>query len=440
MKSVFLVLVLCPAAVLAQTQLPPGTSSPDAAPSARPQPAGDRQAAEEKIDGKDFAGARPLLEKYLRQHPGDARAMFDLGYVEDAGGHGDLAAADYRKAIAADPKQFEARLALGLLLAQQGNFDEAREQITAATELTPEPANPSAQAEAYRTLARLDRTSDPGKARDSLIAALKLSPETPGDLLLTAQIAESNGDAALAQDAYERVLAPQRRASASEAAAANSGLAGLLIRERKYAEAEPLLKSALERDPRDTAINAQLATALIGQGKQDEALPILETLSHLEPDNPSVNEMLAEAYSQAGHPEKAEPIFARLAQHDPKNEDILASQGENLLREKLYPQAQTVLERAVELKPEDGEAWSGLAFAASENKQYQTALKALSMRAKFLPETPASYFLWATSYDNLHQSKAAQDYYRKFLAAADGKFPDQEWQAQHRLVALGGQH
>jgi tetratricopeptide (TPR) repeat protein len=440
MKSVFLTLILSTSPLLAQTQLPPGTQSPDAAPSPRQQPAGDRQAAEEKIDARDFAGARPLLDKYLKQHPDDARAIFDLGYVEDASGHADAAAQNYRKAIAADPKQFEAHLALGLMLAQQGNFDDARDLVTAATELTPEPPNPSAQAEAYRTLARLDRVSDPVRARDALIAALKLSPETPADLLLTGQIAESNGDAVLAQDAYERVLAPQRRASPAETAAANSGLAGLLIHEHKYSEAEPLLKSALERDPHDTAINAQLATALIGQGKQEEALPILETLSQLEPDNPSVNEMLAEAYSQAGHPEKADPLFAKLAQRDPKNEDILASQGANLLREKLYPQAQSVLERAVELKPDDGEAWSGLAFAASENKQYQAALKALSMRAKYLPETPASYFLWATSYDNLHSTKAAQDYYRKFLAAANGKFPDQEWQAQHRLVALGGQH
>jgi hypothetical protein len=67
-------------------------------------------------------------------------------------------------------------------------------------------------------------------------------------------------------------------------------------------------------------------------------------------------------------------------------------------------------------------------------------LNALSMRSKYLSETPATYFLWATSYDSLHLSKQAQDYYRKFLTAADGKFPDQEWQAKHRLVALGGSH
>ena len=399
-----------------------------------------REAAESKIEQKDFEGARPLLEKYLSQNPADARALFDLGYVEDAGSHEDAAAADYRKAIAADPKQFEARLALGLLLAHQGKYDEAREQMQQATLLTPEPPNPAAQAEAFRTLAELDRSSDPPAARDALVAALKLSPETPADLLLTAQIAEANDDMELAQTAYQRLLASHPAPSASVAAAATGGLAQLLIKQTKYSDAEPLLKSALARDPRDPALNAQLATALLAQGKNDEALPVLETLRQLEPGNASVDQMLADAYSQAGHPEKADPIYARMALANPGNEDVLAAQGENLIRERLYPQAQEVLERAVKLKPDDGDAWSGLAFAASENKQYQITLQALSMRAKYLAETPATYFLWATSYDNLHLSKQAQEYYHKFLAAADGKFPDQEWQAKHRLVALGGSH
>jgi tetratricopeptide (TPR) repeat protein len=426
----------------AQNQLPPGTHDPDSAPTAGKKAAqsnSGREAAEAKIDQRDFEGARPLLQKYLSQNPGDARALFDLGYVEDAGGHDEAAAADYRKAIAADPNQFEAHLALGLLLAHQAKFDQAREQLQQATLLSPQPPNPTAEAEAFRSLAELDRSSNPPAARDALMAALRLSPETPNDLLLTAQIAEANGDLELAQTAYQRVLATHE-ASASLQSAANAGLAQLLLKQKKYSDAEPLLKSALERDPHDPGLNAQLATALLAQGKDDEALPVLETLRQLEPGNASVDQMLADAYSQAGHPEKADPIYARMAQAQPNNEDILASQGENLLRERQYLQAQTVLERAVQLKPDDGDAWSGLAFAASENKQYSIALHALTMRAKYMQETPATYFLWATSYDNLHQSKQAQEFYHKFLAAADGKFPDQEWQAKHRLVALGGSH
>jgi tetratricopeptide (TPR) repeat protein len=427
---------LLPAELPAQNQLPPGTQVPDAAPPAPPQ----REAAESKIEQKDFEGARPLLVQYLSQNPGDARALFDLGYVEDAANHQDAAAADYRKAIAADPKQFEASMALGLLLAHQGKYEEARVQIQQATLLTPDPPNPAAQAEAFRTLAKLDRTADPTAARDALVAALKLSQETPDDLLLTAQIAEANDDPDLAQTAYQRLLSGHPAPSPSVAAAATGGLAQLLIKQKKYADAEPLLKSAVERDPHDPALNAQLATALLAQGKTDEALPVLETLRQLEPDNPAVDQMLADAYSEGGHPEKADPIYARLALAKPGNEEILAGQGQNLLREHLYNQAQQVFERAVKLKPDDGDAWSGLAFAASENKQYQVALDALSMRSKYLPETPVTYFLWATTCDNLHQSKQAQDYYRKFLTASNGKFPDQEWQARHRLVALGGSH
>jgi tetratricopeptide (TPR) repeat protein len=433
-------MILTPTAFAVQNQLPPGTQMPDAAPPAQKQASGDRQTAEEKIDQKDFDGARPLLEKYLVQHPADARALFDLGYVEDAGSHQAAAEADYRKAISADPKQFEARLALGLLLAQQGKFDGAREQIQQATQLTPEPPNPAAQAEAFRTLAKLDRSSDPPAARDALVAALKLSPETSADLLLTAQIAEANGDTEVAQSAYQKLLAAKPAPSATQVSAANGGLAQILIKEKKYADAEPLVRSALERDPRDPALNAQLATVLIGEGKNDEALPVLETLNQLEPDNASVGQMLADAYIQAGHPEKADAIYTRMVLADPGNEDILAAQGQNLLREQRYPDAQEVFERAAKLKPDDGDAWGGLAFAATRNKQYQTALKALSMRAKYLPETPITYFLWATTYDNLHVSKQAQDYYRRFLASSDGKFPDQEWQARHRLVALGGTH
>ena len=111
----------------------------------------------------------------------------------------------YRKAIAADPKQFEARLALGLLLAQQGS-EEAQTQMETAVTLEPNPPNPAAKAQAYRTLARLVRQSDPDTAKQALLEALKLTPETASDTLLTAEIAEAEGDKDIAEQAYRRVL------------------------------------------------------------------------------------------------------------------------------------------------------------------------------------------------------------------------------------------
>jgi hypothetical protein len=58
------------------------------------------------------------------------------------------------------------------------------------------------------------------------------------------------------------------------------------------------------------------------------------------------------------------------------------------------------------------------------------------MRAKYLPEVPSSYFLWATTYDKLLQKPQAIVYYHHFLESSAGKFPNQEWQARQRLIIL----
>ena len=77
-----------------------------------------------------------------------------------------------------------------------------------------------------------------------------------------------------------------------------------------------------------------------------------------------------------------------------------------------------------------------MAFAASEGKNDQLALQALDARAKITPETAPLYFLRATCYDNLGAKKEASEAYKSFLKTAGGKYPDQEWQAKHRLIAI----
>lgn len=426
-------LAFCAAPVIAFAQsapLPPGTTMDEPTQTA---PANDPLTqAEAAIESKDFNKARTLLETYLSAHPNSARALFDRGYVEDAQDHDESAAGFYRKAEAADPKQFESRLALGLILARQGKQNEAREQLEAATKLDPAPPNPAAKAQAFRTLAQLIRNTDPDAAKQALLQALALAPETPADTLLTAEIADAEGDLDSAETAYRRALQQQ-----PESSAATAGLAHVLIAQKKYADAEPLVKTALTRDPEDPALNAQMAMILASEGKQDESVAALEKLHAQQPDNTQISGMLADAYAQSGALDKADPIYVQLLQHSPNDPGLLAARGENLVRQQRYAEAIPVLQKAVGLKANDGNAWSSLAFAASEAKQYQTVLDSLSARSKYLEETPASYFLWATAYDNLHHTKQAVEYYRKFLVVADGKFPDQEWQAKHRLVTLG---
>ena len=110
--------------------------------------------------------------------------------------------------------------------------------------------------------------------------------------------------------------------------------------------------------------------------------------------------------------------------------------GRCLIREKKFVDAQTELLAAIKLKPDFSEAFTDLAFAAGENKDYPLVIRALDARAKLLPETADTYFFRASAYDHLKDVKKAAANYHLFLQTANGKYPDQEWQAKHRLIAL----
>jgi predicted Zn-dependent protease len=434
------VLLLCITATAQQT-LPPGTRDPDEpAPPAATKPLGiptPLAAAEDRIAAHDYEMARPGLLGYLSQHPADARALFDLAYVEDSTGQQDAAERDYTKAIAANPKQFESHAALGLLYAQTNRPDKALPELQIASGLEPASPDPAAKAQVWRSLAQLQLSSDPAAAKQSLLKALQLTPgqDSPADLVLTGQIAEANDDSEDAATAYRRALAADPGSPG-----ATAGLAHLLLKEKKPQEAEPLLRAALAKHPDDTALNAQLASALSAQGNDTEAISALEKLHQLQPNDAGVAAMLADSYLRTGAPEKAAPLLAEAVQAAPNNANLLTSYGQALIYTKQFTTAVPILERAVAASPQDEEAWGGLAFAHSQLHQDSAVLRDLTARQKIAQDTPETLFLWATSYDNLHQSKQAAEFYEKFLAAAHGKYPNEEWQAKHRLVTLGHSH
>lgn len=407
---------------------PPGTSQPDA--TQLQASSSPLDSIESAIAAAKYDKARGLLDAYLSAHPADARALFDRGYCDDAQGRTAQAEDFYRKAIAADPKQFESRLALGLILAKQGDTG-AREQLEAAAKAEPNPPNPAAKAQALRALAHLVYKSDPEAAKQALIGALRISAETADDRLLAAEIAEAAEDDDLAEQGYRRALKAD-----PESSAAMAGLAHLLTREKKYAEAEPLLQSALARDPDDPALNAQYAALLGAEGKPNQAVGALEKLHRLKPNDHDISRMLADGYAAAGDAQKADALYAELLAATPNDPDLESARGQVLIRERKYAEALNLLQNAVKTRQDDADAWGGIAFAAAKLHQPELTIQALAMRSKFAADSPATYFLRATANDNLHRNMQALEYYQLFLKSASGKLPDEEWQARQRILAL----
>jgi tetratricopeptide (TPR) repeat protein len=429
----FLAPLLAPVVAAAQMASPSSSSS-----SSSPAPIIQKQEpisnevseAEAAIAGTDWKSAEATLDSWLAAHPKDARALFDAGYVADVQNRSADAASLYGRAIQADPDNFDAHLLLGILLAREGKLTDARTQLASATQLDPGEGGPDLKARAWRALARIDSNTDPTTASNDLLQALKLSPETPDDTLLAADLAAKTGDLTAAEAEYRRVLAKN-----PNSAPANSGLAHLLIKQKQYPEAETLLRAALQHDPDDPALTAQLAAVLAAQDKA-EALPLLQKLHAAHPDDHAVTLMLAEVLADAGDFAGSDDLYVMLLAGAPQDPDLLVGHGQNLVRQMKYAQAFDVFDKATQLNPGNADAWSGLAFAASRTDRPAVTVHALTMRAKLLPDNASTYFLWALAYDSLHAKAQAAAYYHHFLDAANGKFANEEWQARERLKIL----
>jgi len=302
--------------------------------------------------------------------------------------------------------------------------------LTKATELDPGVAGAVAKTRAWRALAEIDRANDPSKASEELLEALKLSPETSNDTLLAAELANHAGQFDAAEQAYRRILAKDPKS-----AAANAGLAHLLITRKQYPEAESLLRAALENTPEDTALIAQLATVLAAEDKA-EALPLFQKLHEAHPKDAAITRMLAAVLDDAGDSADSDKLYTSLLVTSPDDPKLLVAHGQNLIRQLKYAEAFATFDKATRLDESNADGWSGLAFAASKTNQPAITLHALTMRSKVLPENSSTYFLWATAYDTLHNKAQASAYYHHFLDSSAGKLPNQEWQARQRLLVL----
>jgi predicted Zn-dependent protease len=165
-------------------------------------------------------------------------------------------------------------------------------------------------------------------------------------------------------------------------------------------------------------------------------MPLIQKLHDAHPKDASITRMLAAILADAGDYPGSDHYYVALLATAPGDASLLLGHGQNLVHMLRYPDAFAAFNKAVQSDPANADAWSGLAFTASRTNQPDVTIHALTMRSKYLPEVPTTYFLWATAYDSLHQRGQAATYYEHFLESSAGKFPDQEWQARQRLKLL----
>jgi len=386
--------------------------------------------AEEFIQKHNFAEAEPLLRTVVEKDPTNYVAWFDLGFAENGLGKTDDSIAAYRKAVAAKPDVFESNLNLGLQLAK-GEHPDAEQYLRAATQLKPTSHVAEGRARAWISLGHLIEAAKPDEAIAAYHQAEALQPKDLEPHLAAGLLLEKQNKFADAEAEYKEALSID-----PSSLDAVTGLANIYMRGRRFPEAATELRKVVAAHPEEAAAHIELGRVLAAEGKNEDAIAELEAGAKLAPNDLSVQRELAELYSTAGKNDRAEATYRALILANPDDADLHRGLGESLLREKKFAAAQQEFVTAVKLKPDLSAAYGDLAFAASENKDYVLTLKALDARLKFLPEIPITYFLRASAYDHLRDVKKAVANYHLFLQTANGKYPDQEWQAKHRLITL----
>ena len=385
--------------------------------------------AEDLIQKRDYSAAEPMLHKVVEADPSNYVAWFDLGFTANALGKVEDSIAAYRKSVAAKPDVFESNLNLGLQLAKKHEPD-AEQFLRAATVLKPTSHVEEGQARAWLSLGHVLENDKPEDALAAYRQAASLRPKDPEPHVAAGQLLEKRKQFAEAEAEYKAALDLDPNSDAL------TGLVNLYMQGREFPQAAELLRKLVSKHPDQAAPHMQLGRVLAADRKYDEASTELQTAAKLAPDDLSVQRDLADLYTLAGKNGDAEAAYRALLTHRPNDADLHHELGKSLLRQKKFSDAQQEFLVALKLKPDMGEAYGDLAFAASENKDYPLTLKALDFRKKYLPDNANIYFLRASAFDHLRDFKQAAVNYHLFLQTANGKYPDQEWQAKHRLITI----
>jgi len=390
----------------------------------------DLAQAESAIEKKDYATAEPLLKKIVAAQPSNYQAWFDLGFVYNALGQTEDSIDAYRKSVTAKPDVFESNLNLGLTMAKEKQ-PAAEEFLRAATRLKPQSHIEEGHARAWLGLGHLLEETDPQAAIEAFGQAAALQPKDPEPRLSAGLLLEKQNKFADAEEHYKQALA--LNPSSQDALV---GLANVYMRGQRFPEAEEYLRKVVSQRPNEASPHIQLGRVLAADQKYDEAAVELQTGLKIAPGDVSAQRDLGEVYFEAGKYTEAEALYRSLLASHAQDAELHHRLGQTLMKQKKFSEAQQEFIVAVKLKPDWGAAYGDLAVAANETQNYALAIQALDARAKYLPEIPVGYFLRATAYDHLRDFHQAAANYHLFLQVANGKYPDQEWQARHRLITI----
>ena len=265
----------------------------------------------------DYALSAPLGRKLLLKAPHDFEILYLNGVVERASGQFPAARTHLEEAVALDPKHYNARYNLGVVLAELKDARGAKVQLEKAIELgATEPQIRFKLASVLRTLGETEAAKE----------QLKLYQQ---------EFQEQNN----------RTLAASKAAQGDKEIATGDPQ-----------KAVAYFREAVQATPQNLLLTFKLAMALDRTGGVDEERTLLEHAVQVDPAFALAQNQLGYLASRSGDSAAAEEHFRRAVQAAPGYVQAWVSLAATLGMESRFPEAQQALASALQLDPQNEQA------------------------------------------------------------------------------------
>ena len=369
----------------------------------------------------DDAAAQAAFDEARAAQPSDAETLLAQASFFEAQRRFADARGLYLKVLAQHPEAPEVLASLARLALEDGDLEtvhaHARKLLGLAAELDPsdgsssgDPANGDAANESEderRGLASaLLQVAVPligarrsAEAQDALDGALRLYPRHPELLFYRAMALVQRGRAREGALAFEQVekssqpAMPELLGVAPEALALDARVQAALARGRAGELQESLrrLRAIFAAYPEDEGVPLALLEAFDRAGKAPEAEQLLDAAVREHPGSDALLYGLANAQDRSGARQKALSTMRKVLALQPAHAGALNYIGYTLTEEggpAALHEAETLLARAVELRPDDGAIADSYGFCLLKLGRDAPALEELRRADHLSPKDP----------------------------------------------------
>jgi tetratricopeptide (TPR) repeat protein len=279
-----------------------------------------------------------------------------------------------------NPESWLAHNGLGVVLADQGKFQEAIFHYSQALQVKPDHYKAHNNlGNAFASLGKLE------EAMNHYKEALRLRPDYAEAHSNLGNVLASQGKFHEAIDHYSEALR-----SEPDYAEAHINLANVLASQGKFTEAMNHYEEALRSKPDYAEAHYNLGNVLARQGRFQEAISHYREVLRFEPDQAEAHNNLGNLLEAQGKFDEAAGHYAQVLrlkpdQAEPHNNlaNALASQGK-------FDQAMNHYKEALRLKPDNAEAHNNLANVLASQGKFDEAIDHYTEALRLKPDYVAA--------------------------------------------------